>query len=104
MFSQHIENSSLISLINISQEYRIALQVARKIVPCNMALTLGNYDHLLAQTLTKFFPVLPSILSKYQFHFDQHWANITSILTNIDQRLYYWGGCFTPHTPHSGPL
>jgi hypothetical protein len=34
MFSQHIENSSLISLINISQEYRIALQVARKIALC----------------------------------------------------------------------
>jgi hypothetical protein len=39
MFSQHIENPSLISLINISQEYRIALQVARKIAPCNMALS-----------------------------------------------------------------
>jgi hypothetical protein len=29
---------------------------------------LGNFDHLLSQTFTKFFPVLPSILSKYQFH------------------------------------
>ena len=36
MFSQHIENSSLISLINISQEQN-SLQVARKIAPCNMA-------------------------------------------------------------------
>jgi hypothetical protein len=40
MFSKHIENSSLISLIDISQKLsRIALQVARKIAPCNMALT-----------------------------------------------------------------
>jgi hypothetical protein len=37
MFSQHIEHSSLISLINISKS-RIALQVARKIAQCNMAL------------------------------------------------------------------
>jgi hypothetical protein len=37
MFSQHIENSSLISLIK-SLKSRIALQVARKIAPCNMTL------------------------------------------------------------------
>jgi hypothetical protein len=35
MFSQHIEHSSLTSPINIS----LALQVARKIAPCNMAFT-----------------------------------------------------------------
>jgi hypothetical protein len=65
---------------------------------------LGNFDHLLSQTFTKFFPVLPSILSKYQLHFDQLWANNTSILTNFDQRLNYWGGGgVTPpkHTPYS---
>jgi hypothetical protein len=43
LFSQHIENSSLISLINISLKSRIALQVARKIAPCNMAFTLHYY-------------------------------------------------------------
>ena len=59
---------------------------------------LRNFDHFLSQTFTKFFPVLPSILSKYQLHFDQLWANITSILTNFDQRLNYWGGV-TPPTP-----
>jgi hypothetical protein len=51
---------------------------------------------ILSQTFTKFFPVLPSILSKYQFHFDQLWANITSILTNFYQRLNYWGGVLQP--------
>ena len=40
MFSQHIDNSSLISLIK-SLKSRIALQVARKIAPCNMAFTPG---------------------------------------------------------------
>jgi hypothetical protein len=67
---------------------------------------LGNFDHLLSQTFTKFSPVLPSILNKYQFNFDQLWANITSILTNFDQRLNHWGGgCYTPHTtpPHHTP-
>ena len=59
---------------------------------------LRNFDNFLSQTFTKFFPVLPSILSKYQLDFDQLWANITSILTNFDQRLNYWGGCYTPHT------
>ena len=59
----------------------------------------GNFDHLLSQTFTNFFPVLPSILSKYQFHFDQLWANITSILTNFDQRLNYLGGGVTPPHP-----
>jgi hypothetical protein len=67
----------------------------------NHFITLGNFDHLLSQTFTKFFPVLPSILSKYQFHFDQLWANITSILTNFDQRLNYWGGVTPPTPPYS---
>jgi hypothetical protein len=69
----------------------------------NHFITLGNFDHLLSQTFTKFFPVLPSILSKYQFYFDQLLANITSILTNdFDQRLNYWGGGggVTPPPPH----
>jgi hypothetical protein len=59
---------------------------------------LSNFDLLLSQSLTKFFRVLPSILSKYQFHFDQLWANISSILTNFDQGLNYWG-CYTPPPP-----
>jgi hypothetical protein len=37
MFSQHIENSSQILLYLTSLKSRIALQVARKIAPCNMA-------------------------------------------------------------------
>ena len=61
----------------------------------------GNFDHLLSQTLTKFFRALPSILSKYQFHFDQLWANTSSMLTNLDQRLNYWGVLHPPHTPYS---
>jgi hypothetical protein len=47
----------------------------------------------------KFFLVLPSILNKYQFHFDQLWANISSILTNFDQRLNYWGVLPPPGPP-----
>jgi hypothetical protein len=51
--------------------------------------------------MTKFFQVLPSILSKYQFHFDQLWANISSILTNVDQRLNYWVCVTAPTPPYS---
>jgi hypothetical protein len=47
--------------------------------------------------LTKFFKVLPSILSKYQFHFDQLWANISSILTNV--WIIGGGGLHPPHSP-----
>jgi hypothetical protein len=46
--------------------------------------------------LTKFFKVLPSILSKYQFHFDQLWANISSILTNV---WIIGGGVIPPTLP-----
>ena len=65
-------------LTNISYDFDQVVQIFSK-----------NVVDLLSQTLTKFFRVLPSILSKYQFHFDQLWANISSILTNFDQRLNY---------------
>ena len=50
------------------------------------------FEQLRPSFIPNFFRVLPSIFSKYQFHFDQIWANISSILTNFDQRLNYWGG------------
>ena len=43
MFSQHIENSSLNSLIKVKS--RIALQVARKIAPVHMALKQDGFLH-----------------------------------------------------------
>jgi hypothetical protein len=58
----------------------------------NHFISLSNFDHLLSR-------VLPSLLSKYQFHFDQIWANISSILTNSDQRLNYWWGVTPPPPP-----
>ena len=43
MFSQHIENSSLIYKLT-SLKSRIALQVARKIALCNMALSVFYFS------------------------------------------------------------
>jgi hypothetical protein len=82
------------------QLYRKRNRSFKIVKSANHFITFNNFDHLISQTFTKFFRVLPSSLSKYQFHFDQLWANISSILTNFDQRLNYWGGV-TPPPPHS---
>jgi hypothetical protein len=66
---------------------------------------IPNFGQLRPSFIPNFyqnFPSFTSILSKYQFHFDQLWANITSILTNFDKRLNYWEGV-TKHPPPPPP-